>query len=370
MAAPGRRSTISRALVDLVDPKERANRAIVSRPDPKAVVVSLAQSCAIAVSAGLIQQAAAIETAFGNLDAPAAGRSFDAPAEPDSTDESILEDRAQVGGELLAAYALSHASAMERALTELAESVGPHVRLIRDQPAVTITNLAMRLAGDGKGLIAELSVDLRHDRIRVMTESPSYDEQGFWANALRGLVDGALEHHMPATAARAANAPAPPAAPPFDTSLALQLARSQGIEVRAETGASATQLLSGSLADVGGRRLLSEVATATAIIAPTQGLVFENERRLALWTIDLRSGDVCALIDTSLRGQSTTEGKLVRLINFLEGQIKRCVQTRSNMEACRKMFQMWANAANRLRHLRNLPGRILVHEGRYLGIAF
>jgi hypothetical protein len=36
----------------------------------------------------------------------------------------------------------------------------------------------------------------------------------------------------------------------------------------------------------------------------------------------------------------------------------------------RQMFQLWADAANRLRPLRNLPGRINMSDGNFTGFTF
>ena len=172
LEAPGRRSSVSRALTDFVDPRERAGGKILTKPDPTAVTASLAQGCAIAVSAGFIQPAAAVETAYAKLDGQAAGRAFDAPRGAKPTDEQRL-DAARVWDQLLGARALTYAFAAERALTTLSVAVGPHVRLIRDQPMVTIVNSALGPSRDRKGVVAELSVDFRHDAVRVLVDSPA-----------------------------------------------------------------------------------------------------------------------------------------------------------------------------------------------------
>jgi hypothetical protein len=350
--APGRRSAASRAIVDLVDPAERARRAVSKRPDPTIVAVALAQGCAIAVSAGLIDQAAAIETAYINLDAQAAGRSFDEIPSPSPTDQSPVNDQGLIEEDLLAATALAYAAHSERALSALGSAAGPHVRLIRDQPLLAIVGILVRPKTDGT-MIAEFSVDLRHDRVRVMTESPAFAEDGFWTNALRGLLDGAVEHHAPVWTAQSAGT-ASSSGPQFDTSLAFQIARARGVQIKAAAGADVESLLLDRLADAGGRRMISEISNEMAIVVPAVPLDIDGERRSALWALNLRTGELVSMIDTALHGQDTTEQKLTRLVNFLENQIRRCVSLGKNPARCRQMFQMWKQAADDLRQAKKL----------------
>jgi hypothetical protein len=345
LEAPGRRSSFSRALTDFVDPRERADGKILTRPNPAAVVASLAQGGAIAVSAGFIQPAAAVETAFAKLDGQAAGRLIDAVRGAKPTDDQNL-DLSRVWNQLLEARALTYAFAAERALTKLSLTVGPHVRLIRDQPMVTIVNMALGPSRDRKGVVAEMSVDLRHDAVRVIVDSPANAEQGFWANVLRGLVDGALEHHIPAASTRSGQEPTSRTSQ-FDTSLALQLARSQGIEVRAGAGPAAGQLLQGDLAEHGGRRLALEITAGDAVVTPVRPVLFQNEQRLGLWSVNMRTGDLLALLDTGLRGQTERATLEARLVVFAEA-IRECVAAGANMPHCRMLLEAWKMTAQAL----------------------
>ena len=369
IAAPGRKTASSRALIDLVKPTERANAAIATRPSAEDVTLALTQTWAVAVSAGVIDQGAAIAAAYHDLDAKAAGRAFDTPLEKDQEDDELRIARAGSEQALLAITALSYASLAERALATHGATY-TNLRLVRDQPMLTIASLAFRQRSDNQEMVGELTVDLRHDHIRVIPKSPADAMDGFWARALHGLIDGALEHHLPSLAVRAEHASDVPPDARFDTSRAFQLAREQNIGIRASHGAEAARQLREDLSEVGGDRLAKESTDQTVIVMPAGAVTNAGEPRFAMWTIDRTSGALQSILDTGLRGQATTEGRLVRLINFLEKQIHRCVAAGRSPVTCRQMFQMWADAANRLRSLRSLPGRINVNNGQFTGFTF
>lgn len=370
LEAPGRRTTGSRALVDLISPAERRSRVILTRPDPQIVALALAQSAAVAVSCGEIHEGAAIETAYRDLDPGAVGRAFDTALEPHPTDEAA-DDVEGFDSEdvLLAGVALSYAAHAERALVDLDAAQRPQVRLIRDQPMLTIANLALRRRTNSEDLVIELAVDLRHDQARVAPRSSSEATAAFWANVLRGLLDGALEHHLPALAIQAARGASGAGVTQIDTSGLLKRARAQGIEVRAYSRRD-TPNLHQLIEEAGGSGAVRELADDSVVIMPASSVEVGGEPRLAMWSVDPATGDVLSLLDTGMRGQATTEGKLVRLINFLETQIRRCVASGGNMNRCRRMFRLWADAANDLRHLRNLPGRITMNNGNFVGFTF
>lgn len=367
--APGRRTTGSRALVDVIVPSERRTGVILTRPDPDVTVLALAEGAAVAVSAGQIHPLAAIETAYRDVDPAAVGRAFDVPLQRTLSDESPESDATNPEDAMLAGLALAYATHIERALVDLGAAERLQMRLIRDQPALTIVNLVVRQRIDGKGAVVDLAVDLRHDRVRVVPRSLADTVPAFWANVLRGLVDGALEHHLPALTIPAAHESSRARPTQVDTTGLLELARAQGVEVRALFHRT-TPNLRALLAEAGGIGLAGELQDDTAVVMPTRPVQAEDERRFAMWTVDLTNGHVLSLLDTGLRGQATEEGRQVRLINFLQTNIRRCVAAGGNMARCRQMFQMWADAANRLRELRHLPGRINVTNGNFTGFTF
>jgi hypothetical protein len=367
--APGRRSEVSRALVDWVDPAERRTGVIKTRANSAAVVVALEQSAAIAISAGPIHPAAAMGSAFRDLDAAAVGRVFDGLTQPsDQTDT----DWAAIGDRLLGAKALAYAVASERMLQVLSASSGANLRLIRDQPMIAITNLSIRLGADGKPT-AEASVDLRHSRIRVLTKSDQYVSEAAWANVMHGLIDGALEHHLSQPTVQPRNGLPDSNSATIDTSRILELARAQQIDVRAAVGSSANELLLGALASVGGVRLAAEVTDVTAIVAPSRAPSFNGRQKFGLWTVDLQTGELLSLLDTGLRGQQGEYEKLNRLVNFLQTQVRRCVANlatpggRGRMSRCRAMFDMWAQAANELLKASRGGVKLDVSGGNFMG---
>jgi hypothetical protein len=343
--APGRRSSVSRALLDFLDPDERATGLIAGAPDTVIVAAAVAQGCAIAVSAGRLHPAAVLQAAYGDLNAEAAGRYFEATGRP-STD-GFVDDAAASEQALLGALAMAHAAAAERALAQLSIDAGPHVRLIRDQPFVAITNVAVRSRNDRKDYLPEISIDIRHALVRTIAAAPAHAIDAFWANVLRGLLDGAIERHLLETAVVV-----PGTAPPrrFDTSSAIQLARSQNIDVRAAAGAEAAELLNDDLSKVGGRRLARETGSS-AIVTPVQPLSVQDEPRLALWAVNLETGHLLALLDTGLRGaQTAAERRLVELTQ----QLGKCLANAAiPLGTCRHIHRLWRRQAHIV--LRDVP---------------
>ena len=323
----------------------------------------------MAFSAGPVHQLAAIESAYRDLDAASVGRSFDRPGNQRLTAEVSQDDAPDPEDGLLAGVALAYATHAERALVEIGDADRTHVRLIRDQPMLTIANLAVRQRLNAQGPVVELAVDLRHDQVRVVPRSPADSVPAFWANVLRGLVDGALEHHLPALTIRAAHEPSRERATQVDTTGLLELATAQGVEVRALSRRT-TPNLQALVAEAGGPGLAGELQDDSAVVMPVRSVQAGDERRFAMWTVNLTNGHVLSLLDTGLRGQATLEERLTRLVRFLETQVRRCVASGGNMTRCRRMFQLWAEAANELRRVLKLAGRINMSNGNFTGFTF
>lgn len=337
--APGRSPvTTSRALIDTVDPTQRASGRVTSAPDETLIRAALAQGIAVAVSAGRIHPAVALSNAYRGLNPKTLSRYAANAGSPPAGDS--LADAAEVEQPLLGALALAHAVFAERVMDEVAAIAGPHVRLIRDQPLVTLAGVTVRHRNDRAELIAEVSVDLRHDAVRVVTDSARSAPDGFWANVLRGLVDGAVERHLIESISRSPDGQKPVR---FDTSSAMELARTQNIPLKAVTGPAAVELLQGGLAPAGGRRLATHAREGIAVVTPVRPLMVRNELRLGLWTIHLQTGHLVPLIDTGLHGaQTVAERRLVELTN----QLAQCLANQSiPLGTCQLLAQLWRRQA-------------------------
>jgi transglutaminase-like putative cysteine protease len=292
--APGRKSSVSRALVDSVPPAERAQGSVTSSPPPDSFLMSLGSFYAIALTAGPVNAIAAMESKFASLDAELVGRVFDAHGETGKvSDEEVLV----VAAQLLGLYAFEFGMASERALVRMASAASPDIRMVRDQPMVTIGGIEFQLA-EGDAVSVRLSIDLRHDAVRVAPSGPKYVEQAFWLNVRHGLVDGSIERNLPMIG-RTSESQA--SSPILDTSSAIAAARAAGVELRGATGADAVALLQGELVGAGGLRLTGEVHDGIAIVAPVRPPVLGDESRLGIWTIDLGTGQVYALGGSGLR---------------------------------------------------------------------
>ncbi len=317
LTAPGRRSVASRAIVDTVDSVERAKGEISTAPDLQLVSTQLMQAHAIVISTGRLDLVQALENVFPRLDIEAIERVLAVPPAGNPSDE-IARDIARNEFPVLSAQAFAFALASDRALSESVRGTDQHVSAFRDQPLIAIANFAMRRSGEKKSFIGGTALDVRNNGIRVVPDTREWAEQAFWTRTRIGLVDGALERYIrtfqafrPASAPERANTLGS-----FSTSAVFELARSQGLAVRAYAGSAAVQALQREFSEVGGYRLASELSEGPAIVLPSKPVRFQGEQRLGLWTVDLGTGHVVALIDTGLRA-GTDEQVLVRRIKSM-----------------------------------------------------
>lgn len=317
--APGRSTSTTRTLFDTVPPSERAQGSIASRPSPEAVRMLLASQFALAITAGPVNSVAAMEARFAGLDAKLIGRVFDSKG---NLGKITPEELSGVVPQLLSLYALDFALASERALVRMDSAAG-QLRLGRDQPMVTIAGSEFNL-GPGDAVDLHTSLDLRHDEIRVVPDGPHNVETAYWLNTRHGLVDAALEHHLPMIAG--AGEPSTSLAR-FDTSTAIAGARAQGIDLRGAVGADAIGLLQGGeLADAGGLRLAAEVHDGIAIVVPVRPPILDQAPWLGLWTVDLNTGQLYAVGDGGLHVIIVEYDTLVKAISAASVALATCLR--------------------------------------------
>lgn len=336
ITAPGRRLVVSRAIVDVVPPQERAAGAVTTEPDMDLVRVMLARPLAIAVSTGLLDRVQVIEAALKHQNAGAAARVF-AAQQTGSLSDQVLPDlaEAEFGGLALDAFVLAFAS--DRALAGPWLAAYPGARAYRDQPLIVIADITFRRAADGQHVRSGLSLDFRHSAARVV------GAERFWPVVHHGLVDGALERDL--LAALAVRGGSGVRGPAFSTSLVFDIARSAGIGVRASAGPEAVTMLQQEYGAAGGYRLAAEVGEDTAVVAPAGPVRYQDEDRLGAWTVDLRTGTLVALLDTGLR-QATLEEELTRM-QTAERAFLNCMRAHG-MGACRGVFNVYRS---RVRYL-------------------
>jgi hypothetical protein len=340
---------------------------ITTIPGVDRVIASLAQTSAIAIAAGRIQSAAAFDTVYSPVDAQAVGRVFERP--PDlAPDEAFEEDLAAISDSLLAGYALGFAAAAERELARLS-AADPLIRVIRDQPMVTIAGYTLRARQGVPGVAAALSLDIRHNVVRVAVATGESGERAFWTNVQHGLIDGALEHHFPSLIA--ASPPVlPNGAHTLDTTTAVSMARTQGIPIRAAQGADGSGLLQNELATAGGHRLVSEISDDVAIVTPVRPVTVGGEARLGLWSVHVGTGHVVALLDTGLR-QNMIENVLTRaavaVMRVTQVAIRACVKAGGN---CVGLFRFWARVANFALRMQHSGAQIAVSQSGSLSYVF
>jgi len=225
----------------------------------------------------------------------------------------------------------------------MSSASGPHLRIVRDQPMVTISAFVVEFRKEEGATAVGTSIDFRHHAIRVVADGPASLEQAFWANAQHGLVDGALEHLLPQVGKEGSTSTASPG---LDTSGAVAAARAAGIEVRAEAGANARALLQGPLAVAGGDRLAPEVLDSTAVVTPVRPVAVANAQRLGLWAIDLTTGHIDALIDNGTHG-TIVEYKFIEAeMAFAAFTVRVCVSVFGpGKPICQYIFEQWLELA-------------------------
>lgn len=302
LTAPGRRSLVSRAIVDTVDPPERAGGSVTATPDTALLAAQLTQPHAIGISTGHLDRLQVIEAAYAHLDADAVGRAFETGVTATAADKTSA-NIAAVEYSALVASALALASASDRGLTGRWTAAYSHARIFRDQPFIAIVNVSLRRPATGRPIVVGLSLDLRHNVVRVVAEAPRWAEDGFWLNVHHGLVDGAVERRLLSyLIPRRPGAAAPTeAAEALTTSSIFDRAGVQAIPVTAAAGQAAVEVLHQRFAATAGYRLAAEVDEDSVVVLPARPVRVENEDRLGVWVVNRKTGHTLALLDTGLR---------------------------------------------------------------------
>jgi hypothetical protein len=209
------------------------------------------------------------------------------------------------GGDVAAClkrFGLSFAIASDALFEELRAK---GIRAYPDMPRVFIAEAS------GLETAPRLSLDLRHDRVRVVTRD-STPARSFNARLLRGVVDGVLERVLfedlltPAGEEKQAGAPEPQ--PALSTSLLFELAAQDAVPPRLVTSADGLAAL--ALEADARARLHLEISQGFLTLVPEQAVRLSDRPRSAWWRIDSRSGDVVAVTDEGLH-QAIVERRIV-----------------------------------------------------------
>jgi hypothetical protein len=333
--APGRTTTVTRTVI-APGPDGSSDADVMQ--------ASLAQTYAIAVSAGPMAPAVALDGILAQLEPATLEAAFASPTVDGGAETRRRIAVANLDAVRLRLVAAAYACRSERALAALAARL-QSVRLVRDRPTITIANRGIRQRSNDGTRVSEIWVDFRHHRVRVVAQ-PEHAADGFWANVLHGLVSGALERHM-----------RPASGPGFDTSTAFGLARNQSVELVASQGAAATQQLAEVFTPQAASQVKAALGPAIAVVAPTRPVLVERESRMALWALDSRTGHVLPLVDTGLHGDAAAErAALEAEVKELEMLVRQCVASPARVGECRRLFSLWKKAAQALAdHVSNYP---------------
>jgi hypothetical protein len=153
-----------------------------------------------------------------------------------------------------------------------------------------------------------LSLDLRRDQSRIV-ETGFRGEQLFFAQVLRGVVDGTLERVLVDYLAGSSEATNAPLAPALSTSLVFERARALNAPTAmlASGGAGAgNDVPANSRARIDGA-----LASGYVVLAPMKPIEVAGAPRFAWWQIDPRSGTTTAVTDEALH-QATVEVGIIK----------------------------------------------------------
>jgi hypothetical protein len=164
--------------------------------------------------------------------------------------------------------------------------------LYEASPRLTIASVEHRLAGGGKTAV-DVALDLRRNDVRVVGRALPI-AQIISANVFRGILDAALEHILVSTLGASADG----LATTSSTLAILEQAVADVIAVEAIT--SRDEVAGLRVSEDVKARMQRSLGEGVVLIAPGRMVRFEGAERLAWWRIDVRSGEVLAIMDNGL----------------------------------------------------------------------
>jgi hypothetical protein len=186
-------------------------------------------------------------------------------------------------------------------LTRIANAQGWVCRLYPDSPRVQITEFSTKAGA------LRLSLDLRRDQARAVVSGLRSD-QLFYAQVLRGVVDGTLERVAMEYFAGAGLEEESPWTPAISTSLMFE--RAQAANTPTVLLARDSAALGNDLPEDTRARIDEALADGYVVLAPQRPLLVGAGPRFAWWQIDSRSGITTAVTDQGLH-QGTVDYSIV-----------------------------------------------------------
>jgi len=289
IAPGGRKETVMREIFDRVGKKRRLRGETLSAE--RIAAVSDAAS-ADDVSAAVYD----VLITTGAIDAVHV-TTLSTPPPPDN--EGLIDV-----GAGLRRINIAFSAASDALTSRIAGANGQVFRSYPDTPQVRIAEFSAQ-AG-----VARLSLDLRRDctRTAVMGLRP---EHSFFAQVLRGVINGTLERFVIDHSTQFSDGHAWPGAPVVSTSLLFERAHAENTPAVFLTRDSSA--LGPELPEDARARIDEALASGHVLVTPRRSIEVAGAPRFAWWQIDSRSGLTTAVTDEGLH-QATAEGMIVRIV--------------------------------------------------------
>jgi hypothetical protein len=289
IAPGGRKETVVREIFDRVGKKHRLKGETLSAE--RIAAVSDAAS-ADDVAAGVYD----VLITTGAIDAVHVTALI---TPPPSDNEGLIDV-----GAGLRRINIAFSAASDALTSRIAGANGQVFRSYPDTPQVRIAEFS------AKAGVARLSLDLRRDHARtaVMGLRP---EQNFFAQVLRGVINGTLERFVIDHSTQFRDGHAWPGAPVVSTSLLFERAHAANTPSVLLTRDSSA--LGSELPEDARARIDEALASGHVLVTPRQPIEVAGAPRFAWWQIDSRSGLTTAVTDEGLH-QATAEGMIVRIV--------------------------------------------------------
>ena len=294
----GRTETVRRALFDRVGPAARLLGTEAS--EPLAAVRTIAgvpapmiQLLALSFNAGPLDPAslafslrtAALQQTCRKLP-QLKGTAAIADADLNGLADGLAESQ------LMLARTFHAHSALARRMLET-----PAVHYYEASPRLAIASVGLAASQDGQHIVLSRTLDLRRNDVRTVGTAPGRDL--VWANVLRGVLDGVVEHTI-------------------GGELGTTKADGSGVSAvsileRAAASAPPVALTSvkgwagNNWPDASKARLAVSLQTGALAIVPARAVDFDGERRAGWWSIQPATGETLSVMDTGLNGAAAQE---------------------------------------------------------------
>ena len=298
----GRTETLRREIFDRIGPAARAQHREAEAPlaafeQGKTVPVLMSTMLALSFRSGWLHPGLPVARLAEDL--PQLRQAFQTITSRQTAGRKPTEKEAKgmavtvspVLRQLLDALATSFYLRSQKTLSAVRP---PGVLFYEASPRLVVAAILPTGTGTGADPSATVSLDLRRNEIRAVAEEGVPGRRVLWANALRGVLDGAHEHAL----IREAMVAARDLVPPASTVAVMSRARETGTSVGALSAREEIQRL--NVPDDVRARMLSSLDDGIVLVTPMRMVSLGATARLGWWRVNRKSGEVLAVMDNGL----------------------------------------------------------------------